>query len=84
MLSIRYGSDVPPAISEQVERHAKAEGVSLYALEVIGASLDFAESFIVACEDGRGQAWLQDAGLAAPSGTVARARWVADRVFGPA
>lgn len=83
MLSVRYGADVPPTIAELLEHHARAAGLSLGALEVIGASLDFAEAFIVASENGRGLEWAQDMRLAPPSADqVEKARWVASKVFG--
>jgi hypothetical protein len=81
MLSVRYGPDVPPAIAELVEHHARAAGLSLAALEVIGASLDFAESFIVACEDGIGTDYARKLGLLPPADNVGKARWQADRLF---
>lgn len=81
MLSVRYGPDVPPAIAELVEHHARAAGLSLAALEVIGASLDFAESFIVACEDGHGADHARKLGLLPPADAVGKARWQADRLF---
>lgn len=82
MLSVRYGADVPPALAELVERHARDAGLSLGAIEVIGASLDFAEAFIVASENGRGLDWAREAGLAPPADTVGRARWQAAKVLG--
>lgn len=82
MLSIHYGSDVPPAMAELLEHHARAAGLSLGALEIIGASLDFVESFIVASEEGRGLEWSREHGLAPPADTVGRARWQAEKVFG--
>lgn len=82
MLSVRYGADVPRALADLVEHHARLAGLSLGALEVIGASLDFAESFIVAAEDGNGLDWAREAGLAPPLERAAHARWVADKVFG--
>lgn len=81
-LSVRYGDDVPPALAAMVEHHAKAEGLSLAALELVGASLDFAERFIVACENGEGHAFCEALGVVPPTETVARARWVAQRLFG--
>ncbi len=82
MLSVRYGPDVPTTLAELAEHHARAAGLSLGALEVIGASLDFVEAFIVASEDGRGLDWARAMNLAAPAGQVAQARWVAEKVFG--
>jgi len=84
MISVKYGVDVPPAMVEVLEHHARAEGLSLDALEVIGASLDFVEAFIVAAERGVGSDFLDRMGLAGPPGDqVARARWQAERLFGP-
>lgn len=77
MLSVRYAQEVPPALVEQVERHARECGLSLEALEVVGASLDFVEAFIVAAEDGRAGVWLAGLGIAA-SATGAAGR-AADR-----
>ena len=65
MLSVKYGNDVPLSLAEVVEHHARADGVSLEALEVIGASLDFVEAFIVAAEEGRGAEFLARLGLGA-------------------
>ena len=82
MLSVQYGPDVPRAMSELVEHHARQCGLSLAAIEVIGASLDFVEAFIVASEDGRGLEFAQRLGLAPPAGKVERARWQARKLFG--
>ncbi|HUR69081.1 MAG TPA: hypothetical protein VM370_07525 [Candidatus Thermoplasmatota archaeon] len=82
MLSVRYASDVPFALAEQVELHARRAGLSLAALELIGSSLDFVEAFIVASEDGRGDVFARDHGLLPPAEKVAKARWVAERLFG--
>lgn len=82
MLSVSYGSEIPPAMAELLEHHARAAGLSLAALEVIGASLDFVESFIVASEDGRGLAFAQEHGLAPPADSLGRARWQAAKIFG--
>ena len=81
-LSVRYGDDVPPAMAVLLEHHARAQGLSLAALEVLGASLDFVERFIVACENGDGAAFCAQMGLVPPADKVGRARWVADRLFG--
>jgi len=83
MLSVRYGNDVPAALAEVLEHHARQVGLSLAAIEVLGASLDFAEAFIVASEDGDGALFARKLGLLPPSDeTVARARWQADKLFG--
>lgn len=82
MLSVRYGAEVPPAMAELLEHHARQAGLSLDALEVIGASLDFVEAFIVAAEDGNALAFLQQNGLAPPADKIARARWTAEKLFG--
>lgn len=82
MLSVRYGNDVPPALAEMAEFHARAAGLSLGALEAIGASLESVEAFILASEIGDGLAWAQGHDLAAPADKVGRARWVAARLFG--
>jgi hypothetical protein len=84
MLSVPYSPDVPPALVELVEHHARLAGVSLEALEVIGASLDFVEAFIVAAEDGQALEFVSRhfASGVAPSGNVERARWQAARLFG--
>lgn len=81
MLSVRYSKDVPPAMAQLVEHHARHAGLSLDALEVIGASLDHVESFIVASEDGVGAAWAQEMGLLPPSDNVGKARWQARKLF---
>ena len=82
MLEVRFAPEVPPALAEEVERHARAAGLSLGALEAIGASLDQVEAFIVASEAGLGLAWAREAGLAPPADLVGRARWQAARIFG--
>lgn len=83
MLSVRYGHDVPLAIAEVLEHHARVAGLSLAAIEILGGSLDFAESFIVASEDGEGVEYARKLGLLPPADdNVTRARWQADRLFG--
>ncbi|GEM_PF-3697290 len=82
MLSVRYSHEVPPALAEMAEHHARAAGLSLGALEAIGATLEGVEAFIVASEAGDGLGWAQRHGHAPPQETVARARWVATRLFG--
>lgn len=82
MLSVQYAPEVPPALAELVERHARDAGLSLGALEAIGASLDRVEAFIVASEDGLGLAWAREAGFAPPGDALGRARWQAARIFG--
>lgn len=82
MLSVRYGNDVPPALVELLEHHARHAGLSLAALEVIGASLDFVEAFIVAAEKGEGTAFASRLGLMPPEDGVDRARWQAEKLFG--
>lgn len=82
MLSVKYGNDVPRAIADLLEHHARRAGLSLDALEVIGASLDFAEAFIVASEDDKVHDFLATVGLAPPPGKVALARWQAQKLFG--
>ena len=81
MLSVRYGNDVPPKMVEILEHHARHAGLSLAALEVIGASLDYVESFILAAEDGRGADYARDLGLMPPLDNVGRARWQAAKLF---
>lgn len=81
MLSVRYGPDVPPALAQLVEHHARAAGLSLGALEVIGASLDFVEAFIVAAEEGQGAEYARRLGLMPPADKIGRARWQAEKLF---
>ena len=81
MLSVRYGSDVPPAMAQLLEHHARHAGLSLAALESIGAALDQVEAFIVASEDGLGEQWAREQSLLPPTDKVGKARWVADRLF---
>lgn len=82
-LSVRYGPDVPPALAQLAEHHARHTGLSLAALEIIGASLDFVEAFIVASEDGEGLAFASRMGLAPPAqDKVSVARWQAEKLFG--
>jgi hypothetical protein len=82
MLSIRAGPDVPPTMVDLLVHHARPVGLSLEALEVLGASLDFVEAFIVASEEGRGAEYARGLGLLPPEEKVARARWQAQRLFG--
>lgn len=82
MLSVRCGPDVPPALVDLLVHHARGVGLSLAAIEVIGASLDFTEAFIVASEDGQGADHCRRLGLLPPEETVARARWQAQKLFG--
>lgn len=81
MITIPYGRDVPRAMVELLEHHARAAGLSLAALEVIGGSLDHVEAFIVASEEGRGDEFARDLGLLAPFDLVERARWQAAKLF---
>jgi hypothetical protein len=82
-LQVRYGADVPPAIAQLIEHHARATGLSLAAIEIIGASLDFAEAFIIAAEDGHGLDHAARLGLAPPqTDATALARWQAEKLFG--
>lgn len=87
MLSVHYAPDVSPAMIELLEHHARHAGVSLDALEIIGASLDFVEAFIIAAEDGQA---LDFVASLAPDGPLLRpreaqialARLQAERLFG--
>lgn len=81
MLSVRYSTDVPPTMVELLELHAREAGLSLDALEIVGASLDYVEAFIVASEDGKGTEFARKMGLVPPEGNVARARWQAEKLF---
>ena len=81
MISVPYGRDVPRAMVELLEHHARAAGLSLAALEIIGASLDHVEAFIVASEEGRGDEFARTLGLLAPVDKVERARWQAAKLF---
>lgn len=82
MLSVRCGPDVPPTMVDLLVHHARAVGLSLEAIEVLGASLDFTEAFIVASEDGQGAQHCRRLGLLPPEGKTERARWQAQRLFG--
>lgn len=83
MLSVRYGHDVPSALADLLEHHARREGLSLAALEILGSSLDFVEAFIVASEDGKGAEMARRMGLLPPADdAVSRARWQAEKLFG--
>lgn len=83
MLSVQYGNDVTPAMAEMLEHHARQAGLSLAALEVIGASLDFVESFIVASEEGQGLEFVRRMGLLPPADDkLTTARWQAQKLFG--
>ncbi|MFA5861111.1 MAG: hypothetical protein WDA16_05400 [Candidatus Thermoplasmatota archaeon] len=79
---MKYGADVPPAMVEVLEHHARNAGLSLETLEVIGASLDFVELFIVAAEQGNDITFLQKHGFVPPADNVGKARWQAQRLFG--
>jgi len=81
MIAAKYGPDVPPAMIAVLEHHARAAGLSLDALEVIGASLDFVEAFIVAAERGASETFVADLGLDRIE--TAKARAQASRLFGP-
>lgn len=50
MLALDYGLDVPAAIREVLEHHARLGGVPLSELETAGRDLASAEAFIVAHE----------------------------------
>jgi hypothetical protein len=80
MLSVKYGADVPLAMAEMAEHHARNAGLPLDALETIGASLDFVEAFIVAGEEGRAEQFAADAGLVAPRPKATLTR--ASQLFG--
>jgi hypothetical protein len=82
MLAVRCGPDVPPAMADLLLHHARGVGLSLEAIEVLGASLDFTEAFIVAAEDGVGADHCRRLGLLPPATTVGRARWQAQKLFG--
>lgn len=82
MLSVKYGNDVPAAMAELLEHHARAAGLSLASVETLGASLDFVEAFIVASEEGRGEDYARGLGLLPPTTQVEKARWIAARLFG--
>jgi hypothetical protein len=56
MVRLAYGPDVPPALLDQVEHHARGIGLPLHLLEKMGASVEAAERFIVAAERGLGMA----------------------------
>ena len=81
MLSVHYGADVPPSVVEFVEHHARLCGASLDQLEIVGSCLDFAEAFIVACEDDHAAAFLAGMG-GAPVDRVGLARRQAALLFG--
>jgi len=81
MLSIRYGNDVPAAMVQLLEHHARHAGLSLAALEIIGASLDHVEAFITEAEEGRGAEFARGLGLMPPADTIGRARWQAAKLF---
>lgn len=50
MLALDYGPDVPFAIREVLEHHARSGGVPLSELETAGRDLASAEAFIIAHE----------------------------------
>lgn len=82
MLSIRAGPDVPPAMVDLLIHHARPVGLSLGALEVLGASLDHVEAFIVAAEEGRAAPYARELGLLPPEDRLGEARWQAQKLFG--
>ncbi|MGQ0534459.1 MAG: hypothetical protein ACT4PT_00095 [Methanobacteriota archaeon] len=53
MLDVRYSPELPRAMIDLIEHHARATGLPLEMLELIGQDLAVTEGFIVACEDGR-------------------------------
>ncbi|HVM46242.1 MAG TPA: hypothetical protein VM582_09930 [Candidatus Thermoplasmatota archaeon] len=68
-------------MTELLEHHARRVGLSLAALEILGASLDHLEPFIVACEDGVGAEYARQLGLLPPLDKVGQARWQAEKLF---
>lgn len=66
-LNLDYGDDVPAALLDLVELHARHLGLPLAAVETIGQDLERTEAFLVAVEDGRALAFgLRAAGLQGP------------------
>jgi hypothetical protein len=82
MLSVKYGADVPPAMAEMAEHHARGAGLPLGVLEAVGASLDFIEAFIVASEEGRAEEFAVDAGLLPPKDKVSLGAAQTKRLLG--
>jgi len=52
MLDLRYGLDVPAAVAEMLEHHARSIGLPLADIELVGRDLATAEAFICAAERG--------------------------------
>lgn len=61
MVRLAYGPDVPPALLELVEFHARNIGLPLHLLELMGKAEETAEAFIVAAEQGLGLAFAMNA-----------------------
>lgn len=60
MVALAYGPDVPAALLEVVEHHARGIGLPLHLLELVGGSLDRAEGFVLAAEKGLGLAFAMN------------------------
>ncbi len=78
MLDVAYAPDVPRAMIESLEHHARRLGLALADVERIGQSLDAVERFIVASEAGWGAYFASALGatgtLPAPPVVLPRAR----------
>lgn len=59
-MRLAYGPDVPQALIDQVEFHARSLGLPLHLLEMMGQSTERAEQFIVAAERGLGMAFAMN------------------------
>lgn len=66
MLDITYGDDVPPAFLDCIEHHARRLGLPLADVEDAATSLDAAEAFILAAEEGFPAEARVDLALEAP------------------
>ncbi|HEV8358879.1 MAG TPA: hypothetical protein VGR28_00335 [Candidatus Thermoplasmatota archaeon] len=61
MVKLAYGPDVPGAVIDIVEFHARNLGLPLHLLEMMGSNLDRAEQFVLAAERGLGMAFAMTA-----------------------
>lgn len=60
MVALAYGPDVPRALVDLLEHHARNIGLPLHLLELMGKDQEQAERFIVAAEQGLGLAFAMN------------------------
>lgn len=66
MVRLAYGPDVPQGLLDLVEHHGTSIGLPLHLLERMGQSVEQAERFIVAAEQGLGLAFAMNEAYGAP------------------